>query len=245
MVVGSGYLGAALAARRPDALHTSRRPDLRSHERRWIVFDTAAPSTWDALRTARAAAAVATLPLRPESASGPVAELLLAVAPRLLVVGSTSAFGDVAEVDDDTPLDPADERAAAEERLRRGGATVLHAAGIYGPGRNPLDWVRRGLIRDPDRLVNLVHVDDLARACLFLVDHFVPGRRCVVSDGTPRGWSEVLAWAALKGYVSAAPGKAAPATGKRVVPRTLPALGFTLAHPDLYAELDRLERGAG
>ena len=74
---------------------------------------------------------------------------------RLVLLGSTSAY-DTAHASTDYPPPWMDETASidltrprvqGEELLRREyGAIVLRVAGIYGPGRNPLDWIRTGRV---------------------------------------------------------------------------------------------------
>ena len=241
VVLGSGYVGRFLAALDPGAVHTSRQEAHVSGRLNWRRFDAADPATWGWLEGARPSGVIVSFPFHKGTDPAALAELLLRVSPRVVCIGSTSAFSG-GEVDDDSPVDPADPRAAAEEVLRREGAVVLHAAGIYGPGRNPLDWVRRGLIGDGAKVVNLVHGEDVARACLFLLGRFTPGERLVISDGRPRCWSEIVAHAVGRGTLA---DPHLPERGgvpsKRVVPRRLPALGFVPAHPDLLAELDLLE----
>lgn len=102
--------------------------------------------------------------------------------PRCLVYLSTSGvYGDRAgaRVNEDTPPAPGSDRSRrrldAETRARRwGDATgvpvrILRVPGIYGPGRLPVDRLRRGepaLAPDPGRPGNRIHVDDLVGVCL-------------------------------------------------------------------------------
>jgi hypothetical protein len=245
LVLGSGYLGGALARLAPDALHTSRTPAERTADRRWLRFDADDPPSWGGLSGLRVEGAVVALPLSPHLDLAGLWSVLAGVTARVVVIGSTSAFpAGVGVVSDDTPIDASDPRASAEEAFRLRGASVLHAAGIYGPGRNPLDWVRRGRIVNGGKLVNLIHVDDLARASLFGLERFHPGQRAVASDGRPRRWSEIVAHAAARGWIAEPrlPDEPDPRS-KRVLPRLLPSLGFNLEHPDVFAEIEGLENG--
>ncbi len=241
--LGSGYVGRFFAALEPGAVHTSRDPARVSGRPGWRRFDAADPSSWGWLEDTPATGVIVSFPFDKGADPAALADLLLRVSPRVVCIGSTSAFaGGGDEVDDEAPIDVSGPRAGAEEELRRAGGTVVHAAGIYGPGRNPLDWVRRGRIADGAKVVNLVHGEDVARACAFLLERFTPGGRLVLSDGCPRRWSEIVAHAVARGTL-ADPHLPARGDGpsKRVVPRRLPAMGFALAHPDLLAELDLLE----
>lgn len=243
LVLGSGYLGGAIAALEPDSVHTSRNPARRSADRTWVAFDAADPTSWSILAPGRFRGVVVALPLDERLPLGALWSALATTRAPVVVIGSTSAFGTAAEVTDTTAIDPSDPRAAAEERWRRNGAVVLHSAGIYGPRRNPLDWLRGGRVRDLSRTVNLVHVADLARAARFTLANVAPGTRLVISDGHPRPWAEIALEASVRGWLPGWEPDAAggPVTGKSVRPSLLAGSGFTLDHPDLLAELAILE----
>jgi nucleoside-diphosphate-sugar epimerase len=73
-------------------------------------------------------------------------------------------------IDEATPVDPTEararERLAAERWYRDAGATVVRAAGIYGPGRGLHLRLKRGTFRMPGdgtNVVSRIHVADLAR----------------------------------------------------------------------------------
>lgn len=121
------------------------------------------------------------------------------VLPRKLVYISTSGvYGDCrgAWVTEDTPPKPSTARArrrlAAETLLmdwaQRGGVPVviLRVGGIYGPGRLPVERLRRGepVLREQDcGYTNRIHADDLATVCVAAAER---GRGIYnVSDGHP------------------------------------------------------------
>lgn len=240
--LGSGYTGRFFSFRGDETLHTSRSPD-RGSRPCWTVFDPARPDTWEALRSLAPDGVVVAFPLGGAAHEASLSEFLLALAPHIVCIGTTGALLPVdGEVTDGSFLVPGNARSVAEERLRSLGATILHAAGIYGPGRNPLDWLRRGRIANAAKLVNLVHGEDLARACRFLLERFQPGERLVISDGQPRTWRDIVARAVQRGYLRdpQLPDAPDPAS-KQVRPRELLRRGFALAHPDLFAELEALE----
>jgi nucleoside-diphosphate-sugar epimerase len=100
---------------------------------------------------------------------------------RFIYLSTTGVYGDRggATVDEETPPAPLSERAvrrlAAETMLRQWADShavswcILRVPGIYGPGRLPLERLRR---RDPaiDPIdagpSNRIHVEDLVTACL-------------------------------------------------------------------------------
>ncbi len=242
--LGSGYTGQFFSFPGDETLHTSRRPE-RAHRPGWTLFDAARAKTWAALNGFAPDGVVVAFPLCGCEHEKALGDFLLQLSPRVVVIGTTGALLPVdGEVTDSSPLVPGHPRARAEEHLRTLGAAVLHAAGLYGPGRNPLDWLRRGRIANAGKVVNLVHGEDLARACRFLLGHFHPAERLVISDGQPRPWRDIIAFALQRGYLEdpQLPDRPDP-TSKRVAPGQLFRRGFTLAHPDLFAELEALERG--
>jgi len=181
-------------------------------------------------------------------------------APRVIFSSSTGVWGDESggTVDESTPPRPAREAGRAlveaEDLLRShpcGPGVALRFAGLYGPGRLPrIDDLRAGrpLAADPDSWLNLVHVDDAARAVCLVADAVAPGPLYVVSDGTPvrrRDWYGRLA--ALVGAPPPAWDPVAPrerGADKRVSSALLRRdLGFFPDHPAAAAALAGLVPG--
>jgi nucleoside-diphosphate-sugar epimerase len=119
---------------------------------------------------------------------------------RLVYISTTGVYGDCAGawVDETWPAQPIADRARrrwdAEQVLRRwsrtaGGALVLlRVAGIYGPGRLPLERIRRGLplVREEESpYSNRIHADDLVATCLAAMERADSGSLYNVCDGNP------------------------------------------------------------
>jgi len=119
---------------------------------------------------------------------------------RIVYIGTTGIYGDCHGewVDESRPANPSVDRAHrrwdAECRLRDWSATtggelvVLRVAGIYGPGRLPLERLRRGLPMVPEDeapWTNRIHADDLAAVCVAAMDRAPSGAVYNVSDGHP------------------------------------------------------------
>ncbi|MFM9058440.1 MAG: NAD-dependent epimerase/dehydratase family protein [Planctomycetaceae bacterium] len=174
--------------------------------------------------------------------------------PRFILSSSTGVWGDERGglVDESTPPRPARETGhvlvEAEAVLRShplGSGTALRFAGLYGPGRLPrLDDLRAGrpVAADPDSWLNLVHVDDAARAVVAVAAAARPRPLYVVSDGRPvlrREWYGRLA--ALAGAPVPTWDPAAPrqrGENRRVNPALLfRDLDFAPDHPDPLAAL--------
>jgi nucleoside-diphosphate-sugar epimerase len=114
-------------------------------------------------------------------------------------ISSTGVYGESrGRLDDTTPLPAApDERGArllaAEAAYRAVGATVLRAAGIYGPDRGLHLRVLRGEHRIPGagtRTLSRIHAEDLAQFCLAATQH--PPDTFVIGDELPAPQLEVV-----------------------------------------------------
>lgn len=105
-------------------------------------------------------------------------------------VSTTGVYGDAggAEVDESSPLRPSNDRSrrrvAAESASQQWCATrgvrwvALRVPGIYGPGRLPIERLRRGepALRPEDAGPgNRIHVDDLVAACIAALDRPIAG----------------------------------------------------------------------
>jgi nucleoside-diphosphate-sugar epimerase len=132
---------------------------------------------------------------------------------RFIYVSTTGVYGDTGgqAVNEDAPLLPLTDRArrrvAAEEAVVRWcraqgvGWTILRAPGIYGPGRLPIERLKRGepLIRHAEAgYASRIHVDDLVNA--LLLAGYAPravDRVYNVTDGNPTSTTEYFERVAL------------------------------------------------
>ncbi|MES9900371.1 MAG: SDR family oxidoreductase [Sedimenticola sp.] len=134
-----------------------------------------------------------------------VAHLLAACdrqgAPRRIVyLSTTGVYGDCGGdwVDETRPVHPVVERALrrrdAEQRFHQWCQTrptelvILRVAGIYGPGKLPLERLRKGLpmVREEEApYTNRIHIDDLVQICLAAMVRGGSGEIYNVSDGHP------------------------------------------------------------
>ncbi len=188
LLAGCGYTGERLAAQLTEANHTflcvthsdTRRDRLRAAGYNAVADDLGVPS-------AQLRPAVDTIvylaPPPPEGERDTTLEGFLAAIerPRRFVYLSTSGvYGDCggALVDETRPPAPRTARAirrlAAETALTAWAAengveaVILRVPGIYGPGRLPLERIRRAdpVLRAKDSPPgNRIHVTDLATAC--------------------------------------------------------------------------------
>ena len=260
VILGYGYTGRHILQltlkRGANAWATSRNPAVQFATVPFpqrLEFDLARPETWGHLPTG--ADLIWCFPATPLPAVQQWAETQHSRLNCLVVLGSTSAY-EVSDhsneypptwIDESAPLDLTKSRVQGEEYLRNNlGAIMLRVAGIYGPGRNPTDWIRTGRVSPSRKYVNLIHVEDLAAICLLALDKGKPGETYNVSDGQPHTWNEICATAQQRWGVTAAAANEDPSPGKRISNAKLRAgLGYTLKHPDLYEALALIESADG
>jgi len=118
---------------------------------------------------------------------------------RFVYVSSTGVYGqrDGGSVDEMSPTAPSTENQrlileAEHALLERSGvpAVVVRLGGLYGPGRSPLDWLRREDFRarlsgSEDAFMNWIHADDAAAAVAAAAVRGRPGEVYLAVDGNP------------------------------------------------------------
>ena len=214
-----------------------------------LRFDLEQPSTW--LNIPMGADLIWCFPATPFEQVQAFARTLNTSTRRIVVFGSTSAYDAPDQsteypppwIDESAPIDLTRPRVQGEEFLRTNcGAVVLRVAGIYGPGRNPLDWIRSGRVGPSRKYVNLIHAEDLAAICLLALDKGKPGEAYNVSDGQPYIWNEICVTAQQRWGVTTAADNENLSTGKRISNAKLRSdLDYRFRHPDLYEALALVE----
>lgn len=134
-----------------------------------------------------------------------MANFLAALAPdrlpaRIVAISTSGVYGDRqgARVDESTPPRPGTDRGRrrldAEDRLRRFGrqyqvpVIILRVGGIYGPGRLPVERLRKQvpMVQESEApITNRIHADDLAAVCLAAARRGRADTLYNVSDGNP------------------------------------------------------------
>lgn len=188
LILGRGHVGTALHKSHPDFLFTRRK---KTHTDT-IVFDLENKTTWKNLPEADNI--IWTFPARPLKLVEEFYEMKLSKTKNLIVLASTSCYINKRQkevIDEKSALNSNIIRVKGEEFLREKGATIMCLAGIYDSERNPLNWLKKGLIRNPSKIVNLIHTEDI----VFIIEHFLkmpkPGERYNICDGFPRTWQEI------------------------------------------------------
>lgn len=253
VILGTGYAGRfiythAIAHGIP-ALVTSRTPNAHldfavpSHR---LQFDLDREDTWHNIPAG--ADFIWCFPAVSLKAVSAFADAVLGNARRIVVLGSTSAYAQPSTdsdslLDESASIDTTRPRVMGEEYLRtHSAAIVLRVAGIYGAGRNVLDWIRRGKVGPSQRYVNLIHVEDLAAICLIALEKGQPGAAYNVSDGRPRRWSEICDVARTRWSVVPLKDDLDQRPGKRLsIEKMTRDLRYRFQHPDLYQALETIE----
>ena len=248
LILGSGYVGSRFSAYVRSLLdvhevfETIRRP-----EKDRIRFDLADESTWDFLPEVDFT--LWTFPAEPRDLVESFFKANVNRLGKLVVIGTTSSFAvpsNPAVVTEDTDVNLEDSRVQGEEFLRNEGAVIVHAAGIYGPERNPLRWVKEGRVGPSSKFVNFIHVEDLVRILYASFERGDRGARYIAADGKPRRWIDLLDQFQKAFSVTSNPG--APISHKPSklmdASKTLKHLQIQLLYPDVIEgirSLDRLE----
>lgn len=139
-------------------------------------------------------AVVVTLP--PQTVCPAFWSLLERLSNRRILLGSTSIYRRIgpgrSRITETTPLKPDHDRLDVESRFLMRGGAVIRLSGIYGGSRNPLRWLKKGRVGYEDRQVNLVHVDDIARALIRICD--APRLQSVynLADGQEHTWVQIV-----------------------------------------------------
>jgi nucleoside-diphosphate-sugar epimerase len=211
LIVGCGDIGLRIVA--------------RLNRRFRIFATTASPDRCAALRAAGAVPIVLDLDRACAKTIAGLAPRLLYLAPppeaptdarvarllrilrrapdRFVYVSTTGVYGDRRGelVDETARLAPVTERARrrvdAEQRTRTHPwhASVLRVPGIYGPGRLPIERLKRAVpapLPAQDVLTNHIHADDLARICVAALFRSAPRRVYNANDDSRLHLGEYL-----------------------------------------------------
>jgi nucleoside-diphosphate-sugar epimerase len=214
VILGCGFTGAEVARRAVSAgycvLASTRQPERRAAlERLGLEVHVVKALTADRVRHWVDGAEVLVAFAPDGTTDGEIAPALGA-ASHVVYISTTGVYGaHRGRVDEATPVDPSEPRARerldAERCYRDGGATVLRAAGIYGPGRGLHLRIKSGTFRIPGdgrSVVSRIHVADLAEMVLGIFRRAraseptltARSELFVAADDTPVPQIEAIAW---------------------------------------------------
>ncbi|MCM8535366.1 MAG: hypothetical protein NE334_05465 [Lentisphaeraceae bacterium] len=188
LILGKGYVGKALCEEFPEATGTRRKvtnPQTPS-------FDLENEITWKNIPSAETI--IWTFPACPVEKVEKFYNEKLLSCKNLIVLASTSRYvvkRQKQRIDENTDIDKTLIRVKGEEYLKSQGATILALAGIYGPNRDPYSWLTKGLIRNPKKMLNLIHLDDIVNIIKVLIKNPKPNEIYNLADGEAKSWQEI------------------------------------------------------
>lgn len=207
VVLGCGFTGTALARRRlasGEVVRATVRHEEHAITLRALGIDARALPllTREAVEALVAPGDEVAVCFPPDGVTDRAVAPAVGRARAVVYVSTTGVYGDrTGRVDEETPVEGSGEKARArldaEAAWRAQGATVLRAAGIYGPWRGLHRRVLSGTYRLPGdgaRVVSRVHVDDLAALLDACLARALRGETFVVADDTPVPQAEVVRW---------------------------------------------------
>jgi nucleoside-diphosphate-sugar epimerase len=208
VVLGCGFTGTVAArmarAQGHAVIATTRdaaRAEALAHEGLTLHCVPVLTTAWVREHVPDGAWVLATYP--PDRSADDAVTTALGDRHRCVYLSSTGVYGTrTGVIDVDTPVDGRDAKAAqrlvAEATWRSAGATVLRAAGIYGPWRGLHRRLIEGTLRvpaDEHRVVSRIHVDDLAALSLAALASTAATRAVFpVGDDAPVAQRQVVRW---------------------------------------------------
>lgn len=193
VILGSGFTGPVLK----EYIHSQNKDSQVFESSRQtgkdFIFDSLKPETWKNIP--KADYVFWLFPAEDLKQSTDLFEFLRSsVSEKIIICSSTGFFKTTQEderVTEETPINLEKERPAIEESLRERGASIVHAAGIYGKDRHPIKWLKAGRVGPSKKFVNFIHVEDLAQFLWKAAESFTPASRWIASDGHPSRWTEL------------------------------------------------------
>ncbi len=138
---------------------------------------------------------ILTFPIHTFPHSDFIIQILPKLSKKFWLLGTTSIYQrDGSDITEKTPLDPTHDRFEIEKQFLEIGGNILRLSGIYGPNRNPADWIRKRLIPKTKRQLNLIHGDDIAETVkmLFAYQGGDLPSELVLADNQWHTWLEVF-----------------------------------------------------
>ncbi|MDV6237795.1 hypothetical protein CH379_019380 [Leptospira ellisii] len=111
---------------------------------------------------------IVTFPIQKLNDPSAFLEFFFSVCEGGILLGTTSIYRREQEVAETAELLEEHDRFLTETEWLKHGGKLLRLSGIYGPGRNPADWIRKGLVKKNSRQLNLIHGEDVALALSLL-----------------------------------------------------------------------------
>lgn len=188
---------------------------------------------------------IVTFPLQDLSTGERLLEILPLVSKRFWLLGTTSVYiRNGSEITEKTPMDPEHARFGIEKKFLAIGGKILRLSGIYGPGRNPADWIRKGKVQKTKRQLNLIHGDDIAETVFALassLDTEFPSE-LLLADNQWHTWLEIFRYLEEEGKIPVSQEKEFEREDGFVDPSLIRKFLPGLQTKDFWRELEKLEQ---
>ena len=187
-ILGNGYCGSRLHESIADSKITSRNPTHQDI----IYFKLEDESSW--LNIPHNTTVIWTFACNNTELENKFFSFLAEFSDKIFIYSTSSVYlhsnnGQV--IDENSALVMERPRTIAEELYRSKGACILTLCGISGPNRSPLSWLKKGIIKNANKDVNLIHVDDIVEITKILTIHDLGKKRINLVAGTTYPWLEI------------------------------------------------------
>ena len=187
-ILGNGYCGSRLYASHANAKITSRNPKSDGQ----IYFQLDDQASWQNIPLSKAV--LWTFACTNSALEKQFFSFLRHRCEQIFISSTTSVYQHTLHgqiMDEMSPIDDTKPRAIAEESYRHQGACLLTLCGIVGPNRSPTNWLKKGRIKNANKAVNLIHVDDIVAITALLLPQKLAGLRLNLAPAKTYLWSEV------------------------------------------------------
>jgi nucleoside-diphosphate-sugar epimerase len=116
-----------------------------------------------------------------------------------VLLGTTGIYSGTGRISEDSELLISHPRYARERQFLESGGSIIRLSGIYGPGRNPLNWINRARDLYEQKQLNLIHINDITHFIKLWLENPDRGEVYNLSDGQSHTWGEIARWARQKG----------------------------------------------
>ena len=176
VILGGGYIGKTLSQRLQDTVMTYRSGSGD------IFFSFDDERSWNNLP--QADIAIITFPLLEFSLLKKFKKKCLDKYSKIFLYSTTSIYADwEGLITESSFLDKNHQRYEGEKYLLEKGVNIFTLSGICGEGRKPKDWLLKGSIKNGNKIVNLIHRDDIVNITIELLNENLKGERVNLTAG--------------------------------------------------------------
>lgn len=192
LILGCGYVGSSFFKKRPDSFITRRSIQTDKD----IKFELSDKSTWNNLRNVDKVLwtfPAASNELEIEFVTNLYEKYF--VDKKTIILSSTSAYLTEKNdqiINENSPINLANPRFNAEEKLRKMGALILHLSGIIGPNRIPRNWYNQNKVLFGLNTLNYIHVDDIIYFIDSLFEKFESFQRFNLTSADYKSHNQIL-----------------------------------------------------